>query len=153
VLANNAPKARVPGMGPTGYRGPRKRVLVVDDVADNRAVVRQLLERLGFEVEEADQGEEALKCIEAQRPDLVLMDILMPVMDGLVATRRLRAMPGCADLPVVVLSAGASAAEKARCLEAGATAFLPKPINFTALLECIAPLLKIEWLERSAVPP
>ncbi len=155
-LATAAGAARSALRGPriTGYSGPRRRVLVVDDVSGNRAVVTDLLSWLGFDVEEADQGDAALKCIEARRPDIVLMDILMPVMDGLTATQRLRAMPGCAQLPVIVLSAGASEGDKARSLRVGADGFLVKPIDFDELLLHMGTLLDLDWLhEAPAVPP
>ena len=155
-LATAAGAARSALRGPriTGYRGPRRRVLVVDDVAGNRAVVTDLLSGLGFELEEADQGVAALRCIEARRPDIVLMDILMPVKDGLTATQRLRAMPGCERLPVIVLSAGASETDRARSLQVGADDFLVKPIDFDELLQRIGGLLELDWLhEAPAAPP
>jgi signal transduction histidine kinase/CheY-like chemotaxis protein len=136
----------------TGYKGARRRVLVVDDVAGNRAVVTDLLSWLGFELDEADQGEAALKCIQARRPDIVLMDILMPVMDGLTATQRLRAMPGCEGLPVIVLSAGASESDKARSLKVGADGFLVKPLDFDELLVLIGTLLDLDWLHEAPAP-
>jgi len=147
-----AARSALPGPRITGYSGPRRRVLVVDDVAGNRAVVMDLLSWLGFELEEADQGEAALKCIAARRPDIVLMDILMPVMDGLTATQRLRAMLGCERLPVIVLSAGASEGDRARSLRVGADGFLVKPIDLDELLLHIGTLLNLEWLREPAAP-
>jgi CheY-like chemotaxis protein len=73
------------------------------------------------------------------------MDILMPVMDGLTATQALRRLPGCADLPVVVVSAGASEAERRRSLQVGADAFLAKPLNFDELLRHTGELLHLTW--------
>jgi signal transduction histidine kinase/DNA-binding response OmpR family regulator len=134
----------------TGYDGPRKRLLVVDDVTGNRTVMADLLGSIGFEVVEADQGEAALQLIRMQRPDLVVMDILMPVMDGLAATQRLRQLPGGADLPVITVSAGASDADRAASLRVGADAFLAKPIDFDELLDRIGTLLRLTW--RHAVP-
>ncbi|MFL6664783.1 MAG: ATP-binding protein [Rhizobacter sp.] len=134
-----------------GYDGERRRVLVVDDVSGNRAVIADLLGSLGFDVLEADQGEAALKIIETDPPDLVLMDILMPVMDGLAATLRLRAMPAYAKLPIIMLSAGASEPEREKSVQVGADAFLVKPIDFGELLRHIGRLLGLAW--RHAAPP
>ena len=134
-----------------GYDGERRRVLVVDDVSGNRAVIADLLGSLGFDVLEADQGEAALKIIETDPPDLVLMDILMPVMDGLAATLRLRAMPAYAKLPIIMLSAGASEPEREKSVQVGADVFLVKPIDFGELLRHIGRLLGLAW--RHAAPP
>jgi len=151
-VSDIAPKSAVSRPRITGYVGARKDVLVVDDVASKQAVVMDFLGSLGFLAREADQGEAALKGIEAKRPDLVLMDILMPVMDGLTATQRLRAMPGCERLPVIVLSAGASEADRAESLKVGADSFLVKPIDFDELLERIGELLRLRWLHDERSP-
>jgi signal transduction histidine kinase/CheY-like chemotaxis protein len=135
-----------------GYEGPRKKVLVVDDVPGNRAVVADLLGALGFDVLEAGQGEAALAVVEAERPDLVLMDILMPVLDGLAATMRLRALPAHAGLPVIMLSADASEAEREKSLRVGADAFLAKPIDFNELLRHVGRLLRISWRHAQPAP-
>jgi len=133
-----------------GYEGPRKKVLVVDDIAGNRAVVSDLLGSLGFDVLEADNGEAGLRSAQEQRPDLVLMDILMPVMDGLTATQRLRQLPGGCDLPVIMVSAGASEAERERSMQVGANAFLIKPIAFDELFRHIGALLHLSWKRATA---
>ena len=131
-----------------GYKGARKTVLVVDDVAENRAVAVDMLSQLGFDMAEAGNGLEALEKIRSLRPALVLMDIVMPGMDGLETTRRLRQMPEFGDLPVVAVSAGASGADAAQSLAAGANAFLTKPIDFNGLLSKVAALLNIEWSDE-----
>jgi signal transduction histidine kinase/ActR/RegA family two-component response regulator len=150
-LADAMPEPPVSRPRITGYEGVRRRVLVVDDVPGNRAVVADLLGSLGFEVREAENGAAALALVEAERPDLVLMDILMPVMDGLTATERLRRMPHCRDVPVLVLSAGAADTDRQRSLEVGADGFFTKPIAFDALLARIGALLGLVW--RHDVPP
>ncbi|CAB3714714.1 ATP-binding protein [Paraburkholderia rhynchosiae] len=131
-----------------GYKGPRKTVLVVDDVAANRAVAVDMLGQLGFDMVEASNGLEALEKAKALRPALVLMDVVMPGMDGLEATRRLREMPEFRDLPIVAVSAGASGSDAARSLAAGANAFLSKPVDFSGLLSQISALLNIEWSDE-----
>ncbi|WP_232231866.1 PAS domain-containing hybrid sensor histidine kinase/response regulator [Burkholderia sp. WSM2230] len=147
-----APEAAVvpPEWTASGYMGPRKTVLVVDDVAANRAVVVDMLGPLGFEMAEAGNGLEALETAKALRPALILMDVVMPGMDGLEATRRLRAMPEFDSLPIVAVSAGASGSDAAKSLAAGANAVLSKPVDLTVLLSHIAALLDIEWSDVAA---
>ncbi len=137
----------------TGYAGTRRTILVADDARENRAVLVQMLGELGFEVIEAEDGTEALS--RAPRADLILMDSLMPKLDGVEAMRRLRRLPGCETLPVIAVSASADSRNEAHCLEAGADAFLPKPIDMMRLLAQIAALLGLEWRyeqESQAVP-
>jgi PAS domain S-box-containing protein len=129
-----------------GYEGPRKKVLVVDDVVENRAVLVDVLTHLGFEVSQARNGEEGMRLAEALRPDLILMDNVMPVMNGLEATRRLRLTPGLEQVPIVSLSASAGAHGREQSLEMGANAFLDKPIVFDRLLEQIGALMKLRWV-------
>ncbi|MGU7771723.1 ATP-binding protein [Burkholderia sp. MR1-5-21] len=128
-----------------GYEGPRKAVLVADDVAENRAVAVEMLGRLGFEMIEAGNGVEALEKAEALRPALILMDVVMPEMDGLEATRRLRELPEFSGLPIIAISASASGTDAEKCRAAGASAFLAKPIDFNGLLAEVAMLLKVQW--------
>ena len=131
----------------SGYRGERRKILVVDDTAVNRAVLEDMLAGLGFTIYHAKNGREAIETIEAERPDLVLMDVRMPEMDGLEATRRVRAAQRISATPIVMLSAGATADEQDQSLAAGANGFLPKPIAEPALLKAIAEHLEIEWIQ------
>ncbi|HEU0204231.1 MAG TPA: ATP-binding protein, partial [Burkholderiaceae bacterium] len=137
----------------TGYAGPRMRVLVVDDVKENRAVLADMLEPLGFEVNEAADGLQALDLAHAVRPDLVLMDSVMPNLDGHETTRRLRNMPAFARVPIVVISAAASGADEEKALAAGADRFLRKPFNLGKLLDTIGSLLSLQWERRPARRP
>jgi PAS domain S-box-containing protein len=129
----------------TGYKGPPKKVLVVDDVAANRAMAVDMLRPLGFDVVEAVNGTEALHKAQAARPDWILMDMVMPEMDGLEATRRLRQLPGLKSVPIIAMSASASDSDERKSLAAGANAFVPKPIDVDQLLTHIATLLKLHW--------
>jgi len=129
----------------TGYEGPRKKVLVVDDVAANRAMAVDMLSPLGFEMAEAANGREGLEKAESLRPDLILMDILMPETDGLEATRRLRLLPGLEEVAIIAISANASGQNETKALAAGANAFLPKPIVLSGLLAQVDALLQLEW--------
>jgi PAS domain S-box-containing protein len=133
----------------SGYKGPRKTVLVVDDVAENRAVMVDMLAPLGFHIAEAANGSEALEKTRALHPALVMMDVVMPGMDGLEATRRLRQIPEFEQLPIVAVSAGASGTDAAKSLAAGANAFIAKPIDFSELVSQVAALLNVEWSDEA----
>ncbi len=123
-------------------RAPR--VLVVDDHAVNREVAAVLLRALGCEVEEACDGVESLAAAAAAPFDLVLMDVRMPVMDGLEATRRLRADPATSGLAIVAMTADAMPEDVARCLAAGMDAHMAKPISHAGLLRTVTQALSGE---------
>jgi len=130
----------------TGYEGRRRRVLVVDDVPDNRAMLADMLEPLGFEIGHAADGLEALQQVQQADHDLVLMDMMMPVMDGLEATRRIRQSMAGRQLPIIAISANASSADGERCMAAGANAFIAKPIDRNQLLERVGAHLGLRWI-------
>jgi PAS domain S-box-containing protein len=131
---------------PIGYEGARRKILVVDDVPHNRTMLLDSLGALDFEMADASNGEEALAAATSFRPDLIVMDLMMPVMDGFEAMRRLRLVSGFADLPVIATSASATQDVQARCREAGASAFVPKPIEQDLLLETMARLMDLTWV-------
>ena len=109
-------------------------MLIVDDVEDTRTTVKLLLEYKGHEVQTAADGQEAIAVALQQVPDVVLMDLSMPVMDGLAATRVLRQIPVTSQVPIVAVSAYVR--DKAWCdraIEAGCNGCVPKPIDFDAL--------------------
>ena len=135
-----------------GYRGARQRVLVADDVEANRQLLRDLLAPLGFDVQLAVDGADALRQARARPPDLVLMDLVMPVMDGLEAARHLRLDPALEHARVIAISASAARDAQELALLAGADAFLAKPIRHALLLQKIAELLPIELLHASSDP-
>lgn len=131
-----------------GYEGARQSVLVVDDVPANRQMLVDLLTPLGFVVLQATDGQVAIDATLSRRPDLILMDQAMPVMDGLAAIRWLRQHDmdhGQAPLPILLLSAHASVDDEAAALAAGANAFLAKPVCRTALLDLIQRQLGLVW--------
>lgn len=113
-------------------------VMVVDDTAAVRIVLRMQLIVLGYRVLEARNGAEAVELGERERPDLILMDISMPVLDGLEATRLLRSSPLTRDIPVVALSAFPEDECRARAAEAGCREFAVKPIEMGELAKLIA---------------
>ena len=131
----------------SGYRGPKKKVLIVDDVAENRAVVVNMFEQLGFEMFQAATGYDALNLAQAVLPDLILMDIVMPDIGGLEVIRRLRKTPACRVVPIIAVSASASAEVQDNAVAAGANAFVPKPIDLKVLMQRTASLLRLSWVD------
>lgn len=128
-----------------GYAGSRQRILVVDDVLENRSVIIDMLNLLGFEMFEAINGKQAIEKVHTVRPDLIVMDIVMPEMNGLDACRRLRKIPGYENIPVIGVSASTSSDNEGESLEAGMNAFISKPIDFSVFLEWVGCLLNLDW--------
>jgi PAS domain S-box-containing protein len=110
-------------------------ILLVEDVEVNQEVIQELLGGVGLSVRIADNGLKALVAVAQKRPDLILMDCHMPVMDGYTATQKLRENPATRDLPIIALTAGAMAADREKCFAVGMNAYVTKPINMAALFE------------------
>ncbi len=141
----------------TGYRrlDPSRealRILVVEDLPDNSEVLRRLLVPLGFELAVVESGEDCLELAPRFRPDLVLMDLRLPGIDGLETTRRLRRQPEFDDLPVIAVSASAFGEDRLNSLLAGCCEHIPKPLRFSKLLKQLAEHLPLEW-EQAPEPP
>ena len=111
--------------GPIAARGAT--VLIVEDNAQNRVIYRTILEHYGFRVIEAEDGEAGIRTVRDERPDLVLMDISIPLIDGYEATRTLKADPTTSAIPIIALTAHALAEDEARALQAGCDAYISKP--------------------------
>ena len=137
----------------TGYQGPRKKLLVVDDVPQNRVLLIDALHPLGFDVVDAENGQECLDLLDAVNPDLIVMDVMMPVMDGREATRRIRKRPRFAKIPIIASSASATREDEMLCYEAGADVFVPKPIDNDALLKIIGERLSLAWMTTTEPAP
>lgn len=135
-----------------GYEGTRKLVLIADDVPANRHVLIELLRPLGFDTLEAIDGQEAVQLTRQCAPDLILMDLAMPIMDGLEATRRLREAPSTRDVAIIALTANASAQHSAQAMEAGATDFLAKPFDRQDLLTLMGHSLALTWIHETHDP-
>lgn len=117
------------------------RILVVDDTEANRQILSLRLTRAGFEVETASNGAEAVSVAASNPPALIVMDMDMPVMNGLEATHALKSNPDTAAIPVITLTANSDADIREKCLAAGCSDFEPKPLEFSRLLEKIKALL------------
>ena len=117
-------------------------VLVVEDFEDNRFMMRRLLEMSGYEVVEAVNGRQAIEMAESLRPDIILMDLSLPMLDGLTATRQIRQREGLGKVPIVAVSAHDSADFHAEALAAGCNEYVTKPIDFDQLVQLLNQLAK-----------
>ena len=117
-------------------------VLVVDDHEDNRRILRDLLRSAGYEVLEATTGEDGVATAKAQPPDLILMDIQLPGIDGYEATRRIKADEAARRIPLIVVTSYALSGDDAKALAAGADAYVAKPFSPRAMLAKVREYLK-----------
>ncbi len=115
-------------------------VLLVEDTEDNRMMMRRLLELSGYRVSEAANGVEAVKAAQRETPNIILMDLSLPIIDGLAATRRIRQLPDLASVPIIAVSAHDTADFHAEALAAGCDAYITKPIDYTELEDLITDL-------------
>ncbi|MFZ6017674.1 MAG: response regulator [Nitrospirota bacterium] len=122
-----------------------KKILIVDDNRDSRELIVKILKGRGYQIIEAIDGEEALEKVVAERPDLILMDISIPKIDGYEVTRRLKAQEEFKGIPVVALTAHAMKGDREKALEAGCEGYISKPINVRELPELIKSYLKGKW--------
>ena len=111
-----------------------KRILVVEDQEDNRQIIRDLLDHAGFEVIEVGDGEKALTAASAHRPDVILMDVQLPLLDGYEATRRIKADQALKHIPIIVVTSHALSGVEAKARAAGCDAYVGKPYSPKALL-------------------
>ncbi|MBF1999397.1 MAG: response regulator [Synechococcales cyanobacterium M58_A2018_015] len=128
-----------------GYSGPRRTILIVDDRWENRAVLHHFLEPLGFSILEATHGQAGLEILYRDAPDLLITDLVMPVMDGLELLQHIRQSPALRTQKVIVSSASVSHRDQQTALEAGGDAFLAKPVDFQILLDLLAEHLNLTW--------
>jgi len=111
-----------------------KRILVIEDHEDNRRILRDLLTSAGYEPIEAVSGEEGVALAETHRPDLILMDIQLPGLDGYEATRRIKANPALRHIPIIAVTSYALSGDEVKAKEAGCDAYVTKPFSPRALL-------------------
>lgn len=118
-----------------------KRILYVEDNFENRLFVRRVLESMGLEMLEAYDGQTGIDMAEAEKPDLILMDVGLPGMDGLETTTKIKANPSIGQIPVIALTANAMKGDRERCLAAGCDGYLQKPIGVTELRQQVLQFL------------
>ena len=111
-----------------------KRILVVEDTEDNRKILRDLLTSAGFELIEATDGEAGIRMASEERPDLILMDIQLPLVNGYEATRRIKANPDTRHIPILAVTSYALSGDEAKAIEAGCNGYIAKPFSPRNLL-------------------
>jgi two-component system cell cycle response regulator DivK len=111
-----------------------KRILVVEDQEDNRQIIRDMLSATDYEIIEAESGEQALEAVAKQRPDLILMDIQLPGIDGYETTRRIKADPALRSIPIIAVTSYALSGEEQKARAAGCDVYVPKPYSPRQLL-------------------
>ena len=119
-----------------------KRILVVEDQPDSSQIIRDMLALTDYEITEAENGEEALAAIAKQRPDLILMDIQLPIMDGYTATRRIKADPALRSIPIIAVTSYALSGDEAKTREAGCDGYIAKPFSPRQLLAKVREFLQ-----------
>ena len=129
-----------------GFVGRQRRILVIDDHWENRVVFANALAPLGFAIAEADSGKAGLQQANRLPPDLIVVDLVMPVMDGWETIRKLRQMASLQSVPIVASSGRVFDADRERSLTAGANAFLPKPVQLVELLATLQEKLQLQWI-------
>jgi CheY-like chemotaxis protein len=118
------------------------KILIVEDIEENWDMLARRLRRRGYEVVIAIDGEQGLAMAQSERPDLILMDLNLPKLDGWEATRRIRAIPETKAIPVIALTAHESPDDRDKCLAAGCNAHHGKPVDLASLLQQIEGLLQ-----------
>jgi two-component system, cell cycle response regulator DivK len=111
-----------------------KRILVIEDQEDNRQILRDLLGNAGYEMTEAENGQDGVAAATSQKPDLILMDIQLPIMDGYEATRRIKANPELKAIPIIAVTSYALSGDEGKALAAGCDAYITKPYSPRQLL-------------------
>jgi CheY-like chemotaxis protein len=142
-LTLRSPKDSVPdgGFESVDHPEPAVTVLLVEDTEDNRQMMKKLLELSDFRVVEATNGREAVELARRERPQIILMDLSLPFVDGLAATRQIRRLPGLSKVPIVAVSAHDTTDFHSDAMDAGCNAYVTKPIYYPELEELVNRLL------------
>jgi len=131
-----------------GFEGTPRKILVVDDIKENRSLLVKLLSPLGFEIVEACNGVESVEKAQQLRPALILMDLIMPEMDGFEATRQIRKYPQLKEVPIIAISASAFDFHQQQSQEAGCDDFIAKPFKTDVLIEKLHKYLNLKWIYK-----
>ena len=137
----------------TGYAGPRLNALVVDDKSYNRAVLANLLAQVGFDVIEAQDGREGVETARTARPDIIFMDLVMPIMNGFEAVKQIKTIPELQNVVIIAVSASVLGMDQQGSKLAGCDAFLPKPVNAQDLFDTLTKHVHVEWLYEEILSP
>lgn len=130
----------------TGYQGKCRKILIVDDIEENRIMLLTLLRDLGFDITLADNGKKGVELAEKLHPDLILMDMVMPVMTGFEAVSEIRKIHGFQKTPIIAVSASVIQADQEKSRFAGCDAFLSKPVSIRKLFKFMEKYMKLEWI-------
>jgi len=142
-------KGEVHGLAPGQ---PVYRILIVEDQLENQLLLTQLMDKIGFEVRLAENGQMGVEIFQQWHPHLIWMDRRMPVMDGIEATRRIRELPGGAEVKIVAVTASAFVDERDETLKAGMDDFIRKPYRFNEIYECLARQLNVQYTYANLQP-
>jgi len=129
----------------SGYHGPVKKILIAEDIDQNRFFIRDILQPIGFAVKEAVNGMDAVRKAYSFVPDLILMDLVMPVMQGVEATRKIRSIPTLKNTKIIAVSANISHDMQQECFKAGCDDYITKPVQVDDLLDLIQEHLHLSW--------
>jgi diguanylate cyclase (GGDEF)-like protein len=138
-------------LDPTGGTDSRSRLLIVDDIGDNRSILKRRFERRGYEVSEAESGLAAIKLLENGSFDLVLLDVMMPGIDGIETLKRIRAMKSGSELPVIMVTAKSESGNVVEALEQGANDYITKPVDFAVALARVNAQISRKRAEQEVV--
>ncbi|MBD2506083.1 CHASE2 domain-containing protein [Nostoc muscorum FACHB-395] len=136
----------------TGIRGTAPQILIVDDDTNHCSMLISLLQEIGCRTLEASDGKYALQMVTEHHPDVILLDLAMPNMDGFELMVHLQENPQTRFIPIIVSSASVFEENRQRSFQAGATAFLPKPLQIDELFNALKSLLKVEWIYDQSIP-
>lgn len=149
-VAKTTPEERsigaIEGQNIVGYKGPKRKILVVDDKTYNRLLLVSLLEPLGFEVFTAGDGREEVEKAREIQPDLILTDLVMPLMTGIEAAQEIRQIPTLQSVPIIAVSASVLSKEQQKSRLARCDDYLSKPINADRLFDMLKAHLALEWV-------
>ena len=152
VKAPSAPRRITDKSQIAGYKGKTQKLLIVDDTKENRQLLSDLLVPLGFDVTTASTGKDGVEQAKAGRPNIILMDLVMPVMNGMEAVKIIRETKEVRDVPIIAISASVLDMDKEKVRLSGCQEFIAKPVDADRLFDIIKQYLELEWVFEEVVP-